>query len=134
MDARLALLVQDYLSAVATAVRLLAESGIPLPESNVGWAANDIPQTGLLHRRIKYFKHGYGCAVQLPGGSVDFDFGAHGETNGFDAWRLSSFADNRLVEYGFASETELNQAFEQAAAAGEFVYSGYILYYPRNEA
>ena len=84
---------------------------------------------------IKDFKHGYGCAVQLPGGSVDFDFGEHGQTDGFDTWCLSSFADERLTEYGFASEVELTRTFEQAVAAEELQYSGSILYYlKKNEA
>jgi len=41
------------------------------------------PQLGfivqvLIAGGIRYFKHGYGCAVSLPAGKVDFDFGEQG--------------------------------------------------------
>lgn len=133
MDKRLSLLVDDYLSSVASAVRLLEESGIARPQSNTAWACNGIAQSGVLGRGVKYFKHGYGCAVHLEGGTVDFDFGADGETNGFDAWRLSNFAGRRLARYGFASETELEACFRAAVEAGSFISSGYNLHYRRED-
>jgi hypothetical protein len=123
MDARLALLIQDYRSAVATAVRLLCESGIPLPESHVDWVCNGISHTGALRRGIKYFKHGSGCAVHLPGGTVDFDFGEQGEIIWIDAWHISTFADERLAEYGFASSRELIQTLRQAIATEDLLVS-----------
>ena len=61
--------------------------------------------------------------------SVDFDFGEHGEIDGFDAWRLVGFAGSRLSEYGFPSEASLNECFKAEVAAGSLVYSGYILHY-----
>ncbi|WP_228896523.1 hypothetical protein [Acidovorax sp. Leaf73] len=134
MDKRLALLIEDYLSSVASAVRLLEENGIARPKSNDAWACNEVPQTGVLAGGVKYFKHGFGCAVHLKGGSVDFDFGANGETNGFDIWRLSNFADERLAQYGFTSEKELEACFKAEVEAGSIIYSGYILHYLRENA
>jgi hypothetical protein len=32
-----------------------------------------MPQVGVLHGGVKYIKHGFGCAVHLKGGEVDFD-------------------------------------------------------------
>lgn len=90
------------------------------------WACNGIPQTGLLPGEVKYFKHGYGCAVHLRGGTVDFDFGEKGETDGFDAWRLCAFAEGTLRQYEFHSEEELVACFKAEVAAGSIVYSGYI--------
>jgi hypothetical protein len=92
MDPRLSLLIQDYLSSVSSAVRLMIEGGIALPASNRDWAKNNVAPEGLLPGAVTYVKHGYGCAVHLPGALVDFDFGANGETTGFDIWRLQSFA------------------------------------------
>jgi len=132
MDQRLATLIADYLASVSLALRLLQEAGIALPRSNTEWACNGIAQTGILPGGTKYFKHGYSCAVHLEGGTVDFDFGEKGETNGFDAWRLSAFAADTLGQYGFHSEKELLACFKAEVATGTLVYSGYILHYLRH--
>ncbi|MBD7987437.1 hypothetical protein H9645_05285 [Luteimonas sp. Sa2BVA3] len=129
MDSNLARLISDYQVNVRAAVELMRQSGIPLPATNTDWAATDIPQRGELKGGVAYFKHGYGCAVRLPAGTVDFDFGEHGEIYGFDAWRLVGFAGPRLPEYGFVSEASFNECFKAEVAAGSLVYSGYILYY-----
>ena len=92
MDHRLAKLIADYIASVSEAVKLLESAGFERPKSNTEWACNEIPQIGVLPGGIKYFKHGYGCAVHLDSGGVDFDFGENGEINGFDIWRLSGFA------------------------------------------
>ena len=42
---------------------------------------------------------------------MDFDFGEHGQIDGFDAWRLARFAGSRLREYGFADLAVLNECF-----------------------
>jgi hypothetical protein len=129
MNSNLARLISDYQSAVREAVDLMRDSGIELPASNIDWTANGIPQRGTLKGEVQYFKHGYGCSVKMPSGAVDFDFGEHGEIDGFDAWRLASFAGQRLPEYGFVSEATLNDCFKVEVAAGSLVYSGYILHY-----
>lgn len=132
MDDRLARLIADYQAAVRTAVALMRDSGVALPDSNMGWALNRMDHRGVLAGGIPYFKHGYGCAVTLPGGVVDFDFGEHGQIDGFDAWRLTGFAGPRLGEYGFADEAALKACFHAEVAAGSLVGSGYILYYLAN--
>lgn len=129
MDQRLSQLISDYQAAVREAVDLMVRTGIARPQSNVAWAGTDIRQISDLVGGVRYRKHGYGCAVQLPTGSVDFDFGERGEIDGFDVWRLLGFAGRRLSSYGFAKEDELKDAFETAFANGELLYSGYILYY-----
>lgn len=132
MDQRLASLVDDYLASVASAVKLLQQAGIVLPRSNTEWACNELPQTGILPGGIKYFKHGYGVAVHLKSGTVDFDFGEKGEINGFDVWRLSAFAEENLGQYGFNSEEELAACFKEEVNAEALVYSGYMLHYVRD--
>lgn len=129
MNRDLARLIADYQASVRDAIGLLKKSGIPLPATNTEWTGIDIPNRGELDGGISYFKHGYGCAVRLPGGAVDFDFGAHGEIDGFDAWRLASFAGEKLHEYGFANEAMLDACFKDEVAAGSLIYSGYILHY-----
>jgi len=131
MDQRLATLIDDYIALVCSAVRLLVQGGIGRPGSNTEWACNGIPGTGVLPGGVKYFKHGYGCAVHLKGGTVAFDFGETGQINGFDVWRLSRFAGGKLGQYGFRSEAELDACFKAEVAAGSLIYSGYILHYLR---
>ena len=104
-------------------------SGIPLPVSNIEWACNGIEQRGELSGGIKYFKHGYGCAVHLKSGAVDFDFGENGQVNGFNSSRLWSYANNINERHGFNSESEIAQQMKFAERENDIEYSGYILYY-----
>ena len=129
MNSNLARLIHDYQGSVREAVELMRGAGMQLPTSSMDWAANGIPQRGMLKGNIPYFKHGYGCAVKLPSGAVDFDFGERGEYDGFDAGRLASFAGSRLAEYGFSDEAALEDCLKAAVAAGTVLYSGYILHY-----
>ena len=130
MNENLAKLISDYQASVRCAVQIMQISGINLPKSNIDWAFTHISQRGEQEGGVSFFKHGFGCEVKLPSGSsVDFDFGANGEIDGFDVWRLTRFAGSRLSEYGFASAASLNECFNDEIAAGRLVYSGYILYY-----
>ncbi len=129
MNNQLAMLISDYQASAAAAVDMMQRSGIPRPPTNTDWVVTDIPQRGELEGGVRYFKHGYGCAVSLPTGTVDFDFGDRGEIDGFDAWRLASFAGDKLSDYGFADEDAITECFKAEVAAGSLVYSGYILYY-----
>jgi hypothetical protein len=129
MDARLSKIIGDYQQRVAEAVAMLEASGILRPSSNTEWATNGVKGRGPLPNGFTYHKHGYGCAVDGPAWGVDFDFGDAGQIDGFDAWRLFDFARERLAEYGFESEKEIESAVRLAAQARELAYSGYILYY-----
>jgi len=130
----LANLIRDYQAAVGKAVELLERSGIPKPANPKEWVGYDIPGRGVLIGGVSYFKHGYGCAVSLPSGKVDFDFGSEGQINGFNLWRLTIFAGKRLKQYGFPSEASVKTAFQSAVESGEIVPSEYILYYLARDA
>lgn len=99
----------------------------------MNWAALDIPQTGELNGQVRYFKHGFGCAVGLLNGAVDFDFGSAGEIDGFNTGRLAGFAGILLQEYGFSSENELRKVFDAEVKYGRIRYSGYVIYYLDNK-
>src|SRR5579863_3535448 len=118
MDSRLAKLIADYQSRVSDAVAMLGEAGIPRPASNTEWAASDAPEQGSLTDGFTYHKHGFGCAVAGPSWGVDFDFGDKGEIDGFDIWRLCAFARERLSEYGFESDEEIELAVRRVAETG----------------
>ncbi|NWB99549.1 hypothetical protein HX882_27045 [Pseudomonas gingeri] len=128
MNNNLAHLISDYQACVRTAVELMQRSGIPRPSTCREWAAMGIPARGELEGGVRYYKHGYGCAVSLSTGKVDFDFGRAGEIGGFDVWRLTNFADTRLPEYGFATEGILKACFNAEVAAGSLVRPGGRLY------
>ena len=132
MDSRLLALVHEYQLAAKAAVDLMIQSDISLPSSNMAWASNSLPSTGVLEGGVRYRKHGYGCEVFLPGTPIDFDFGAHGEYDGFDLWRLHIFGGERLTEYGISSGVELDGLFKDAVRTGVLIYSGHTLYYLRH--
>ncbi|WP_082582943.1 hypothetical protein [Frateuria sp. Soil773] len=134
MNKQLADLISDYQAKVHEALVLMHRSGIRMPASNLRWIKNGIPQNGLLDGDIAYVKHGIGCTVYLPDGEVDFDFGRLGEINGFDAWRLSHFAGEKLSTYGFESRDTLERCFEAAVSEGHLVHSDDSLFYVANLA
>ena len=103
------------------AVELFAGSILPVPRSLEDWYETNLPIPHVLVDGSRMYKHGAGCAVHLPGGAVDFDFGASGEITGFNTNRLLSFARTSLRDYGFLDGDQLRQA----VATG--IRSGYIL-------
>ena len=131
MDERLLNLIRAYQQTVAQSVAMLEAVGISRPASNTEWATTDFPQRGRMPGGFAFYPHGYGCAVHGPGWVVDFDFGSAGEIDGFDSWRLRSFARKRLADYGFESEKEIDLAFQRAKENNDFRFSGYLLYYLR---
>lgn len=129
MDKKLKKLISGYQASVRTAVELIASSGLPLPVTSRSWAEADIPAHGELVGGVSYCKHGNGCLVDLPSGSVDFDFGELGEIDGFDSWRLTKFAGSELAKYGFETKSAFETSFEGAVTSGEFFSPGNTLYY-----
>ena len=133
MDVRLRPPIDDYKSTVARAVAALEATGIPRPASTTEWVGYDVPGRGQLNGGGEYFIHGYGCAVRLPGATVDFDFGDDGQIDSFDWYRLSSFAGSQLsTRYGIQDEDELRALIDDAHKSGDLVHSGYILSYTRD--
>ena len=118
MEPGLRKLISDYQAAVARAVLELKSGGIQLPDSNRGWALNGMQQHGVLPSGATYAKHGYGCHVRLAEGEVDFDFGASGEVDGFDGWRLWRYAEPRSGIYGPTSYEALDKQLKLLHSQG----------------
>jgi hypothetical protein len=59
----------------------------------IEWREGRIPKRGQIGD-IAFVFHGVGCTVNTPSSSIDFDFGPNGTVGGFDAFRLSSFANS----------------------------------------
>src|SRR5262245_9434456 len=80
---------------VAAVVEVLGGAlGVRLPASNREWVAI-CAECGLYIVRavngIEIDAHGYGIELVFPDVTIDFDWGAAGEPDGFDAWRLWHF-------------------------------------------
>lgn len=118
MDDRLDRLINDYLQAVRTALTLMQKSGVSLPHTSGGWIDTDLSRLPKLNDGIEYRKHGHGCWVNLPDGAVDFDFGRFGEISGLDIWRLEQFSNQRQDTYGFSTDRELYDCFDNAIKTG----------------
>jgi len=129
MDKKLKRVISEYQASVRSAVELMHRSGIPLPITARDWERTKIPYEGKLDGGVSYRKHGIGCQVDLPTGSVDFDFGGVGEINGFDLWRLTEFVDGETAKYGFESEGAIKRGFEAAVKSGELVLRENSLFY-----
>ncbi|WP_371183916.1 DUF6896 domain-containing protein [Xanthomonas sacchari] len=134
VEKKLDRLIRDYQKNVHEALVLMHRSGIHMPASRAAWIKSNIPHAGLLDGGVPYFKHGAGCAVHMPNGKVDFDFGVGGEIDEFDAWRLFKFAKENLSEYGFDNKNDLEVCFEEAVSEGFLVRSAYCLFYLRGRA
>lgn len=100
-----------------------------MPKTNTEWVCTDTCHITELNGGIGYFKHGFGCAVRLNSGVVDFDFGTNGEISGFEVSRLWAYAKSSQNTYGFKNENDLKNEFNQAIENEEIKYSGHILYY-----
>lgn len=129
MNNQLSLLIKDYQETVFAAVVLLQRSGIYIPSSSFAWIEADMPYTGELNGGGQYVKHGAGCIVSVDSREVDFDFGDMGEVGGFNAWWLTKYAGDRLADYGFSSETEVDNCIKHELHAGKLAYSSDGLYY-----
>lgn len=128
MDNNLKQLITEFQFRVRHSVALMYRSGMTMPYSSFAWLRADIPGSGVLDGGIKYFKHGAGCEVQLETGTVDFDFGEHGEIDGFDLWRLTKFTRGSLPCFGFDNAEQIEQSFNAAVACGDLERSGHDLY------
>jgi uncharacterized protein DUF6896 len=88
---RLLALIRQYQQRVAIGADRLRR-GLGL-ENLMEWRQANIEQTGTVGD-VRYFFHGIGVAVALPDGSVDFDFGHDGRTDGINPWMLGEFAES----------------------------------------
>lgn len=88
---------------------------------------SDFPPSGKLADGRDYQVHGVGCCVRSKGRTIDFDFGANGEIDGFCVYRLSTFLGANPRKFGFTSHAEMQEHFR--AAIPGFRSSGDRLYY-----
>ncbi|BDM81436.1 DUF6896 domain-containing protein [Acaryochloris marina] len=130
MDKALDELILSYVKcAESLFCRVASHLQLSLPISNRDWACLGIAQRGETEDGVKYFKHGYGVAMDDGSHYADLDLGDAGQTNGFDAWRLFDYAEQNKVDTPYKSVEEVEQAIKRAFQKDEIRFSGYILYY-----
>jgi hypothetical protein len=87
MDAQLRGLIDEYLAAIREALSLFRTHKGLEPDAVMCWREQDelAQQIGYVDAtgKIPFFFHGIGCAVHLPAGAVDWDFGHGGRFDGY---------------------------------------------------
>lgn len=116
-------LIQRYLEAVAQLTARLAKAyGV----ESLFLARRDgkIPRSGSFGDGGEFQFHGIGCNIDDGFISVNFDFFADGRTDGFDAWRLHTFAEDNSVAKDLALDTSRAALARQIEG---FVRMGYVV-------
>jgi hypothetical protein len=125
MDAQLRGLIDEYLAAIREALSLFRTHKGLEPDAVMCWREQDelAQQIGYVDAtgKIPFFFHGIGCAVHLPAGAVDWDFGHGGRFDGFDAWRLARFAEERSPRHGAHTDWRALEALLLQAEAEGFL-------------
>ena len=134
MNPTFAIIVITFRAAQDRALKTLRdEFRIPIPSSNRQWV--QICDELLLYKThpvngVSINAHGYGVEVIYQDCSVDFDWGDHGEGNGFDAWRLWNHCEvNRI----FLEKCDFNMIKSWLSAAfhaNELVKDRLLYYLP----
>lgn len=101
------------------------------------WRKGRLPQKGYVDvaKTISYCFHGVGCCVEFGTKTIDFDYGLEGRCDGFDAWRLSIYADSLAGYESFRDHHILHLELMESVFAGEFIrlpgiFTDHLLYLP----
>ncbi len=127
VDPRLRHMIEEYLARVARAVMLLEASGIPRPISNGAWPRQAMPESERLADGSTFFKHGFGIRIDSARGMIDFNFGWHGETDGFVEgflWDCLEGTEHQM----FTSRRDFQAELERAIASGAISYDGCLYF------
>jgi len=126
-------LIHDYIQKVeARFEQFSRETNTPSPKTNLDWALKGPKKKGTLSDGTTYSKHGYGCLFEGEKDSVDFDFGEHGEIDGFDTWRLINYFESLDSEGLQLKESEIKEWINTEEKEGRIEKRG-NLYYLKNK-
>ena len=133
----LILLIDTFRAAQDIAVAtLIRDLHIPQPKSNIDWvhfcSARALHETKELHG-VGLYPHGYGIKLKIGPLTIDFDWGANGELDGFDGWRLYNFSIDNLPTIE-CTHFGVNELLNAALADGEVIKSGNLYYDPKRRA
>lgn len=109
--------------------------GVRLPRSAREWVTI-CGETGLYHARringVEVYSHGFGIELTFADCAIDFDWGAAGEPDGFDVWRLWNFARSNAFGAPFPTHAEVRAWVEAASETGELTRDLCLYYSPRH--
>jgi hypothetical protein len=107
-------LINDYQNAVKFGVEQMQKE-FNTKQLLRAWGSKAIPKEGVLKSGIEYDFHGVGCMLTINNLDVDFDFGPDDRCDGFDAWRLGLFVNERprLYKRYFENEQLLKNDFQE---------------------
>jgi len=137
MHKTLDLLIEEFRVAQEIGVSTLRHDlKIPLPTSEKNWfqycCENNLYEIKNLNG-IGIYAHGYGIELKIGTLTIDFDWGAKGEPDGFDGWRLYNFSRDNLPKIK-CEHLEVNSWFESALEVGELIKGGKLYYDPDRRA
>jgi len=97
------------------------------------WSQNQYEKDRFINEQnIKIFPHGFGLSYQDEDVCIDFDFGEHGEFNGFDVSRLWFFLEINKIKSVFTNEKQITKVVDFELTFGALEFSGYINYYKKS--
>jgi hypothetical protein len=136
MNSTLSEIIRAFRTAQDRGVAALRDQlGLPMPSSNRHWVTLcgelDLNKKREL-RGIGIYTHGHGVELTFQDESIDFDWGEHGEGNGFDAWRLWSHCEVNKVFLGKCDHDAIKAWLHEAFQGGELVKDR-LLYYLASE-
>ncbi|WP_051435666.1 DUF6896 domain-containing protein [Shewanella fidelis] len=133
MDDALRLLINQFNEVQLKAVAILeSEFGCPRPDSNIDFVTRCAPhirKMGYESGGYRIRPHGYGMEITIDGKTIDFDFGAAGEINGFDAWRLYHFVKSNKIKTHLKSEEAIQDSITKAISSGSIYKSDSLNHY-----
>lgn len=144
MDADLANVITLFRRAQDCAVHILVNQlKIPRPTSIENWIF--ICESRGLYDETDFYlalhgygidAHGAGIFLCLPGLYIDFDWGANGEPDGFDTWRLWHFHEQNEIPLPYCDYTDLKNALIRAHAEGDIIqpHRHGLYYWPADRA
>ncbi len=123
MNAELFKLITDFQASVVEGIKLLKEYYRLDKPLLVARRNKLIPKTAIInHKGLIYFNfHGIGCYMQFTNKIVDFDFsyGPAMREDGFDSWRLYSYAISQKGKYPqFEEEKVVQKHLQELIAQG----------------
>jgi len=97
-------------------------------ENPMFWRQAGIAQTGYCdsNKSIRYFYHGIGCRVEAQNLSIDWDYGFDGRVDGFDFWRLRTFAEYSTNDFPEFRDKETLEAVYQEAIRQKLIYQPFL--------
>lgn len=142
MNPALLNLIEKFRAAQDRAVAFITGTlrdvlGIRLPTSQYDWLLI-CNETGLSFvnkvNGVEVYTHGYGIELTFPDLAIDFDFGDHGEPDGFDVWRLHFFSRCNPKLVPLAEYAVVKEWIDEALATGELTQDRLLCYSPAHRA